>query len=136
MLILDLRYKLSDRGEFFVNASLAETEAFFDHITLMPFSDVPIDLIDPDAAPGELPGEGPDTGSALGFHDYEFGEINTYSELEYSELRATFGFNYDLNDTVGVFASYTYYDVDDKSPYLQDVTGSVDLVSGGLTWSF
>jgi hypothetical protein len=136
VLILDVRYKLSGRGELFVNASLANTEAFFNRLTLVPFADVPIDLIDPDDAPGELPGPGPDDGSALRFHDYDFSEVNTYSDLEYSELRTTIGINYDLNDTVGLFASYSYYDVDDKRPYLQDATGSVDLVAGGLTWSF
>ena len=136
MLIFDVRYKFSDRGEFFVNASLADTDAEYGRVTLVPFSDVPIDLIDPDAAPGELPGPGPDTGCVLRFHDYDFSEINENSALEYSELRATFGINFDINDTVGLFASYSYYDVDDKRPYLQDVTGSVDLVSGGLTWSF
>ena len=136
MLILDLRYKFSDRGEFFINASLADTEAFFDRLTLVPFSDVPIDRIDPDAAPGELPGPGPDDGSALRFHDYDFSEVHTYSDLEYGELRTTFGINFEINETVGVFASYSYYDVDDKRPYLQDATGSVDLVAGGLTWTF
>ena len=100
------------------------------------YDDDLIDLVDPDADPGSLPGPGPDDGSALRFHDYDFSEVHEYSELEYTEIRATAGLRYKLNEKLGVFASASLYDVDDDNPYLQDATGSVSIYRGGLSWSF
>jgi len=108
----------------------------FDALSLTPYSDVPIDLIAPDENPGGLPGPGEDTNTPLGFHDYDFSAVHTYSDLEYTELRASVGVNFGLTDAIGLFGAFTYYDLQDDEPYLQDATGSVEIVSGGLTWSF
>jgi hypothetical protein len=109
--------------------------AIFDDDSIS-YDDDLIDLVDPDADPGELPGPGDDTGSVLTDHDYDFSEVHEYSDLEYTEIRATLGFRYQLNPTVGLFASASLYDVDDDNPYLQDATGSVELYRAGLSWSF
>lgn len=58
------------------------------------------------------------------------------SSLDYKELRATLGFDYQLAAAARLFAGVSYYDLDDSQPYLQDATGSVMLISSGVTWRF
>lgn len=94
-------------------------------------ADVPTQLF-----PGGVPGPGADAGSPLPVHDYDFGVISDYSDLDYDELRATLGLDYGLTPGARLFAGVSYYDLDDSQPYLQDATGSVLLVSGGLTFNF
>lgn len=38
--------------------------------------------------------------------------------------------------SVKLFGAVALYDLDDSEPYLQDTTGSVTVVSGGITWMF
>jgi hypothetical protein len=134
--VFDARWIFSDKGEIYLNGSLAHTDGSFDTLHVHQYADVPIDLIDPDDDPGSLPGPGDDTGSALTFHDYDFSDVRNYSDLEYDELRVTLGASYEVRPSVGLFGAVSRYDLDDDAPYLQDVTGAVTIVSGGITWSF
>ena len=95
----------------------------------------------PDAFPeGELPGPGPEEaaeGWPVSFGDYtSMNLIHEYSDLEYSEMRGTLGFNYQVNKNMGLFGAVSLFDLDDDAPYLQDATGSVEIYSGGFTWTF
>jgi hypothetical protein len=141
---------LSDKSEIYLNGSLSQTDGAFDTLHIHAYSDVPIDLIDQDATDGgiagELPGPGDDgvlpgeppeaTDPALKFHDYDFTEVHDYSNLEYDELRITLGANYEVLPSVKLFGAVALYDLDDNEPYLQNTTGSVTVVSGGITWMF
>ena len=94
-------------------------------------ADVPIELF-PDGVPG--PGEDPT--SPLPVHDYDFTGVGDYSDLDYTELRATLGLNHKFSAGTQLFAAVSLYDLDDSQPFLQDGTGSVMLLTSGLTWSF
>ena len=94
-------------------------------------ADAPTELF-----PDGLPGPGEDPGSPLPVHDFDFTKVSDYSDLDYSELRATLGLKYRLGDAVGLFAAVSAYDLDDSQPYIQDANGSVTLFTGGLTWHF
>jgi hypothetical protein len=87
---------------------------------------------------GVLPGPGEeDEGALLVDADYQsFDVIHQYSDLDYSEIRTTLGFNYRLSPNMGIFGAVSRYDLDDDAPYLQDSTGSVEIYSGGLTWTY
>ena len=115
---------------------MTKTEAEFETLQMVEHDDVPIGEIDPDASPGELPGLGPDTGSRLRFHNYDFSEVHDYSNLEYTELRTTLGANYRVTQAARLFGAVSLFDLDDEQPYIQDATGAVTLVSGGVTWTF
>jgi hypothetical protein len=129
--MLDARWMLGDRGEVFLTASLTQTEAEFDSISGRFSDDVPTELF-----PDGLPVPGPDPNAPISFADYQFGEIHEYSALEYEELRASLGLRVQVHPNVRLFGAVSLYDLTDDAPYLQDATGSVTLVSGGITWSF
>ena len=46
--------------------------------------DVPTELF-----PDGLPGPGDDPTAPVAYADYDFSQVNTYSDLDYTELRAT-----------------------------------------------
>ena len=83
-----------------------------------------------------LPGPGPDPGSPLHFSDFDFSEVNQYSNLDYTEFRSRVGANYLVHSGIRLFASIGYADVQDNDPYLQDLAGSVLLGRLGAVWSF
>ena len=95
----------------------------------------------PDAFPGgQLPGPGfddPDEGWPISYGDYtSMNLIHEYSDLDYSETRSSLGFNYMVSPNLGLFGAVSLFDLDDDAPYLQDATGSVEIYSGGFTWTF
>ena len=122
---------LGKSGEVYLTASYTTTEAEYASLTGRFSADVPTELF-PDGVPG--PGEDPN--APIEFADYDISEIHEYSKLDYNELRASLGVRSDIARGVGPFGAISYYDLTDDSPYLQDATGSVTLLSGGLTWSF
>jgi hypothetical protein len=127
-----LRWNLSEKSEISLAGSLARSDAGFDPL-VMAFAanaNSPLNTEYPD-----LPGPGPDAGP-LAFHDYDFSGIDHYSDLDYTEVRTTLGFRHQVRPAFGMFGAVSYYDLQDDEPYLQDATGSVVLLSGGLTWSF
>ena len=86
--------------------------------------------------PNGLPGPGPDAGSPLSFSDYDFSRVNENSDLDYEEFRARLGANYLVHQGIRLFASVSYYDVNDNAPYLQDLAGSVLLGRLGAIWTY
>jgi hypothetical protein len=87
--------------------------------------------------PDGLPGPGDDPTSPISFSDYtSMTAINNYSNLEYLEYRTTLGVRHQFHDNIGIFGAVSYYNLDDKQPYLQNATGEVTLISGGLTWTY
>jgi len=95
------------------------------------------DNANPDAFPDGLPGLGEDETSPLQFSDHQsMSDLGEYSDLEYLEYRATLGLRYQAREHVQAFAAVSYYDLDDDAPYLQDATGSVEIFTAGLVWSY
>lgn len=129
--MLDARWKFHERGEIYLTGSMTTTDAGFDSITFVPNDDVDMTLF-----PDGLPGPGDDPTSPLHYADYDFSGIHEYSDLEYDEARATLGFTYKTREAIGFYGAVSLYDFSDDDPYIQDGTGSVTVVNGGLTWSF
>ena len=83
-----------------------------------------------------LPGPGRDSDSPLLWSDFDFTNVNQFSDLEYKEFRSRLGANYLISTGIRLFASISYYDVEDNAPYLQDLAGTVTLGRLGAIWSF
>jgi hypothetical protein len=114
-----------------LTASWAQTSAGFNSLTTVPAPDVPVSDFFPDG----LPGPGEDTGP-LEYHDYDFSQINDYSNLSFNEVRISLGARQSIAKHVGIFGAVSFYNVNDNDPYLEDLNGYVTLVSGGLSWLF
>lgn len=128
----DVRWQFSKRGELYFDGSYANTDAMYQSLSV--YAQEP-DVIAANFDNG-LPGPGPDAGSPLHFSDFDFSQINNYSDLEYREFRARLGANYLVHTGIRLFASVSYADVEDNAPYLQDLAGSFVLGRVGAIWSF
>lgn len=126
--LLDLRWSITDRLEASLSASLAETEAAFEMLENVFADDVPTQLF-----PNGLPGPGAD-GAPVSFADYDFSEVHEMSDLEFTELRTTLALRYWMRSNMALYGAVSYFDLDDKTPYLQDATGDVTMVTTGLSW--
>jgi hypothetical protein len=134
VLLYDVRYRFSERGEVFLRGSYSDTDAMFQRLNVVPNEPDVINAYFPN---GELPGEGDDGTSPLRFHDYQgLAEINEYSDIDFEEFRARLGVDYVVLTGIKLYASYTYYDVKDNAPYLQDLAGTVSMGRLGAIWSF
>lgn len=131
MFIADLRWSITRKVELFFTESAAWTDAAFDPLVMGFAGDVPVALF-----PDGLPGPGDDPTAPLGDADYDFGAIDNYSKLKYTEQRATLGIDVQPSKNIGLYAAVSYYDIDDGQPYLRSSTGSVLLFSGALSWKF
>ena len=93
---------------------------------------------------GVLPGPGPDPALPVDYADYDFTNVNSYSDIDYTELRATLGVNYSITKYVRLFGGISYYDLDDNAPLYENNlglttwnnSGDVTRVSGGAVWTF
>ncbi len=137
--LADFRFALFERGELFLTGTYTQTDAGMDPWVANFADDVPTELF-----PDGLPGPGPDPNAPIAFGDYDFSEVNTYSDLDYTELRATLGFNYNLSQHVRLFGGISYYDLEDNAPFYEnqsgipmwDQSGDVTRISGGAVWKF
>jgi hypothetical protein len=130
--LMDLRWIPSDKGEIYLTATYSQTDAEFDSLMPTFAADVPVELF-----PDGLPGEGADPTAPVRFADYQgLSEIHDYSRLDFSELRATLGARFNLTEAIGLIGEISHFDVEDDAPYLQDVTGTVSLIYGGVSWTF
>jgi hypothetical protein len=77
-----------------------------------------------------------DRDTPLKWSDFDFSKVNQFSDLDYKEFRSRLGANYLISTGIRLFASISYYDVEDNAPYLQDLAGSVTLGRLGAIWSF
>jgi hypothetical protein len=133
VLMADLRWQFSKRGELYFDGSYTQSEASYQSLSVYAQEQ---DVIDAFFPSGELPGPGADAGSPLHFSDFDFSDVNQYSDLDYVELRSRVGANYLVHSGIRLFASISYADVDDNAPYLQDLAGTVWLGRLGAVWSF
>ena len=132
VLLYEVRWQFSNRGQLFFKGSYADTDAMFQSLSIRANEPDVINAYFPDG----LPGPGDDPTSPLHFHDYDFSSVNTYSDLDYKEWRSRLGADYVVHNGIKLFASISYYDVEDNAPYIQDFTGSVTLGRLGAIWSF
>jgi hypothetical protein len=131
-LLFDVRWNYTDRGEVYFTTSWVDSRAGFGSLMTGPSYDVPMNLF-----PDGLPNPGEDQNLAdLEFHDYDFSQVHEYSDLRFTEVRATVGLRHQVARHTEVFGSATVYDLTDEAPYLQDVSGRVELYVAGLTWTF
>lgn len=132
VLMVDFRWIPSEKGELYLTGSWTGSEAEMDALAPMFASDVPTELF-----PDGLTGEGPDPTAPIAFSDYQgLADIHEYSDLEFTEIRATLGFRYDVNPGIGLVGEVGWFDLKDDKPYLQDATGSASVFYAGLVWSF
>ncbi len=69
--------------------------------------------------------------------DYDFSMINNYSDLDYSTWEATFGTNYQLDSSAGLYGAINVLDLADDQPYVYgDLSGSLVTYSAGMTMKF
>ena len=68
--------------------------------------------------------------------DYDFTEVNTYSDLDISKLELTGHLGINLSDTVGLTFGFLYDDYSDDDPYLVDTTGTVYWAWAGIRFTF
>ena len=67
---------------------------------------------------------------------YDLTEVHTYSDLDSAQWNATLRAEARVaRNLVGV-ASYSYFDYDDDAPYLENLSGNLDIIHLGLRWSF
>lgn len=130
--MFDVRWDYTANGQMYFKTTWADSGAGFDPLEMTPASDVPMNLF-----PEGLPNPGEDNNLAeLEFHDYDFSQVNDYSSLRYTEVRATVGLTHKLTSFMEVFGSASIFDVNDNDPYLQDLSGRVALYVAGLNWTF
>lgn len=92
---------------------------------------------DPTPFPDGLPGPGHGDTGPLAVHDFQsMSDLNTHSDLNYTEIRADVGFRYQVKPNAALFWGVGFYDLDDDAPYLEDYTGEATLLTGGLVWNF
>jgi hypothetical protein len=129
--VTDLTFNIDPRNEIHLYGSYALTDASFNQLVNVFASDVPTQLF-----PDGLPGPGPDPNAPVSFADYDLSPINEYSKIELEQLRLTLGYRLQIFENMGLFANVSYWDVEDESPYIEDLTGEVTLLQGGFNWNF
>lgn len=83
-----------------------------------------------------LLGVPPDVLARLKFSSYDLDQLHTYSDLESRQWDVSLRGEARLTPKLSGVASYSFLDHDDSSPYLEDLTGTLSLVSVGLRYSF
>ena len=131
-LMLQVNWNYTKRGKFTFNTSWVDSQAGFRSLTTTASADAPMDLF----PGGELPGPGEDPGSPLHFADYDLSHINEYSDLSFTEIRASTGIRHQLTRFMDIYGNVAIYDLSDNDPYRQDASGRVELYTAGLYWTF
>jgi hypothetical protein len=72
--------------------------------------------------------------SALGW--YDFSRINTFSDLRIKQFDLLLTSRHGLTEHLGLDLGFAYKDYNDEEIYLFDGTGSLYLLSAGMTYSF
>lgn len=86
--------------------------------------------------------EFPDVRAALGtdtlsHQNFDFGEINKYSDLEYGIIRLGLGGEYRLSPKMSLSADMEWADFDDKLGYVYgDESGSYLFIRSGIRYEF
>jgi hypothetical protein len=111
----------------FTNATLAPTDelSFFTEIvyTLSEGSFHPFHLPEPEDQPSNW--------------DNDFSNVQDYSDLDYTQLTATYGGSFAFSDQARVYGSLTFMDLVDSAPYVYgDLSGTLILYAAGMTVDF
>jgi len=135
--LVDFRYRVAKKGELFLKSSYTLTDAAFGQVTLQFDGSMnqAVPGLQEELFPDGIPGHGTDN-APVSFADYDFTNVNQYSNIDLEELRTTLGFDYRFSKWASVFASIGYYDVKDNETYLQNATADVTLLRGGFNWTF
>lgn len=72
----------------------------------------------------------------LKFSSYDLDQLHTYSDLDSRQWDVSLRGEARLTPKLSGVASYSFLDYDDSSPYLEDLTGTLNLLSVGLKYSF
>lgn len=67
---------------------------------------------------------------------YDFSQAHTYSDLETSRTQAELSARYNIRDSFWFRLNYLVIDFSDDAPYLEDTTGSLDLITAAIGWAF
>jgi hypothetical protein len=67
---------------------------------------------------------------------YDFSQAHTYSDLDLSRLEAAVKAGYKFSPRASFFLKYRYADFEDDAPYLYDTSGSIDIYTAAISWSF
>jgi hypothetical protein len=67
---------------------------------------------------------------------YDFSQTPGYSKLDTSRVDGELNAAYHVSDAFRVFGSWRYVDFTDDSPYLYDTTGSVQILTMAMGWTF
>jgi predicted porin len=67
---------------------------------------------------------------------YDFSQTHTYSDLDLSRLEASVKAGYKFSPNMSLYLKYRYADFDDDAPYLYDTSGSIDIYTAAVSWSF
>jgi hypothetical protein len=103
----------SERFKLFLEGVVTMSEASFD----------PFALPEPEEAPGN--------------GDYDYSMVNTYSDLDYTQVEATLGGNYAIGEKTHVYGSVTLMDLQDDEEYVYgDLSGTLTMYATGLTVGF
>jgi len=130
--MFDVRWDYTENGQMYFKTTWADSGAAFNPLEMEPASDVPMNLF-----PEGLPNPGEDDNLAdLEFHDYDFSRIDDYSDLRFTEVRATVGLTHKVTSFMEVFGSASIFDVNDNDPYLESLSGRVALFVAGLNWTY
>jgi hypothetical protein len=123
---------------FFLNLNLTATETvsfYLEGVYALSkgsFSEIG-DVVPEGIEPGvNISPENPD-----GTADYDYATINTYSDLDYTQLEATVGVNYKLDAKASVYGSVNLMDLQDDETYVYgDLSGMLVTYAAGMTVGF
>ncbi len=74
---------------------------------------------------------------AAAYFDSDFGDSNDWTELEYSQVSATVGLEWNFWKNFTLTSSFTYRWFDDDEEYLgEDTDGEAYIMNVGLMWKF
>jgi len=102
----------SKKHSFFVNLSYTTSDASFDRV------DFPV----------------PEETSAIGY--YDFSRINTFSDLKIKQFDLVMTSRHQATEHIGLDFGFAFRDYQDDEIYLFDGSGSLYLLSAGMTYSF
>ena len=67
---------------------------------------------------------------------YDFSQVHTYSDLDTTRLEGTVDARYSIRDDFWLTLLFRHIDYDDDAPYMYDTSGTLQLYTMALGWSF
>lgn len=124
MAFLNFDWQVSNRVRLYLEGLFSQATFNFD-----PFELPPVDTIPPES-PLSPQNDHP-------ISDYDYSQISQYSDLDYSQVNATVGFNWLAAKNRSVYGTVTMFDLTDDQPYVYgDMTGKLMQYAAGMTVNF